>query len=90
MDHVIEPVTIIYWSLFASVYCFILFRTCVSMFRSWISIVMGADRYTVEIQGLFDHLMKLPLAYFEKRKGDILARWTPFAPRLPPVSFQHH
>ena len=65
MDHVIRPVTIIYWSLFASVYCFILFRTCVSMFRSWISIVMGA---LIDIQwksGLFDHLMKLPLAYFE-------------------------
>lgn len=55
---------------------FILFRTCVSMFRSWISIVMGA---LIDIQwkaGLFDHLMKLPLAYFEKRKlGDIQSRF---------------
>jgi ATP-binding cassette subfamily B protein RaxB len=56
---------------------FILFRTCVSMLRSWISIVMGA---LIDIQwkaGVFDHLMKLPLSYFEKRKlGDIQSRFS--------------
>ncbi|OQV30917.1 colicin V synthesis protein [Serratia nematodiphila] len=77
MDHVIQAgdhnllVIICVGLLF-----FILFRTCVSMFRSWISIVMGA---LIDIQwksGLFDHLMKLPLAYFEKRKlGDIQSRF---------------
>jgi ATP-binding cassette subfamily B protein RaxB len=46
---------------------FILFRTGVSMLRSWISIVMGA---LIDVQwkaGVFDHLMKLPLSFFEKR-----------------------
>ncbi|WP_261158027.1 peptidase domain-containing ABC transporter, partial [Serratia entomophila] len=55
---------------------FILFRTCVAMLRSWTSIVMGS---LIDVQwkaGLFDHLMKLPLAYFEKRKlGDIQSRF---------------
>ncbi|CAQ83437.1 probable microcin h47 secretion atp-binding protein [Photorhabdus asymbiotica] len=55
---------------------FILFRTGVSMLRSWISIVMET---LIDIQwkaGVFDHLMKLPLAYFEKRKlGDIQSRF---------------
>ncbi len=55
---------------------FILFRTGVSMLRSWISIVMGA---LIDVQwkaGVFDHLMKLPLSFFEKRKlGDIQSRF---------------
>ncbi|WP_261438757.1 ABC transporter transmembrane domain-containing protein, partial [Serratia entomophila] len=46
------------------------------MLRSWTSIVMGS---LIDVQwkaGLFDHLMKLPLAYFEKRKlGDIQSRF---------------
>lgn len=77
MDHVIQAgdhnllVIICIGMLF-----FILFRSCVSMLRSWTSIVMGA---LIDIQwkaGLFDHLMKLPLAYFEKRKlGDIQSRF---------------
>lgn len=54
---------------------FILGRTFVSMIRSWSGLVMSS---LVDIQwksGLFDHLMKLPLAYFEKRKlGDIHSR----------------
>lgn len=55
---------------------FILFRTLVSMLRAWATLVMGS---LVDVQwkaGLFDHLMKLPLAYFEKRKlGDIQSRF---------------
>ncbi|ABG15409.1 peptidase domain-containing ABC transporter [Yersinia pestis] len=55
---------------------FILFRTFLSMLRSWTSLVMGS---LVDVQwkaGLFDHLLKLPLAYFEKRKlGDIQSRF---------------
>lgn len=56
---------------------FILFRTFIAMLRSWSSLVMES---LVDIQwkaGLFDHLMKLPLDYFEKRKvGDIQSRFT--------------
>lgn len=56
--------------------CFILFRTVVSMLRTWISIVMGA---LIDVQwkaGVFDHLLKLPLSFFEKRKlGDIQSRF---------------
>ncbi|MCC8378714.1 peptidase domain-containing ABC transporter [Xenorhabdus sp. PB30.3] len=55
---------------------FILFRVSVSTLRSWTSITMEAF---VDVQwksGVFDHLMKLPLAYFEKRKlGDIQSRF---------------
>lgn len=55
---------------------FTLFRTFASLIRSWFSIVMGA---LIEIQwknGLFNHLMGLPLVYFEKRKlGDIQSRF---------------
>lgn len=55
---------------------FILFRTGVSMLRTWISIVMGA---LIDVQwkaGVFDHLLKLPLSFFEKRKlGDIQSRF---------------
>lgn len=56
---------------------FILFRTFIAMLRSWSSLIMES---LVDIQwkaGLFDHLMKLPLAYFEKRKlGDIQSRFS--------------
>ncbi len=56
---------------------FILFRTFVSMLRAWLTLVMNS---LVDVQwkaGLFDHLMRLPLAYFEKRKlGDIQSRFS--------------
>lgn len=55
---------------------FILFRSFVSMLKAWISLKMGA---LIDIQwkaGLFEHMIKLPLAYFEKRKlGDIQSRF---------------
>ncbi|MDA5495296.1 peptidase domain-containing ABC transporter [Yersinia intermedia] len=55
---------------------FIVFRTAVAMLRSWITIVMDS---LIDVQwkaGMFDHLMKLPLTYFEKRKlGDIQSRF---------------
>lgn len=55
---------------------FTLFRTFVSMLRAWTSLVMNS---LIEVQwkaGMFDHLLKLPLAYFEKRKlGDIQSRF---------------
>ncbi|MFV0549362.1 MAG: peptidase domain-containing ABC transporter [Limnobaculum xujianqingii] len=56
---------------------FILFRTFVGMLRSWTSLVMEALVGVQWKAGLFDHLMKLPLAYFEKRKlGDIQSRFS--------------
>ncbi|GAA0505317.1 peptidase domain-containing ABC transporter [Tatumella terrea] len=56
---------------------FILFRTFISMLRAWTSLVMQS---LIDIQwktGLMDHLLRLPLAYFEKRKlGDIQSRFS--------------
>ncbi len=64
---------------------FILFRTFLSMLRSWTSLVMGS---LVDVQwkaGLFDHLLKLPLAYFEKRN------WAIFSHGLAPsISYVQH
>ena len=55
---------------------FILFRTFISMLRAWSSLVMQS---LIDIQwktGLMDHLLRLPLNYFEKRKaGDIQSRF---------------
>lgn len=55
---------------------FIVFRTAVAMLRSWTTVVMDS---LIDVQwkaGMFDHLMALPLAYFEKRKlGDIQSRF---------------
>ncbi|PHM33536.1 peptidase domain-containing ABC transporter [Xenorhabdus innexi] len=78
MDHVIIAQD---HSLLTIICCgllfFILFRVSVSTLRSWTSITMEAF---VDVQwksGVFDHLMKLPLAYFEKRKlGDIQSRFS--------------
>src|SRR5471030_771633 len=77
MDHVIpakdpDLLTLICLGLF-----FFLFRTGVSMLRAWTSLVMST---LIDVQWkarLFDHLLKLPLDYFEKRKlGDIQSRFT--------------
>ncbi|EER5019219.1 TPA: peptidase domain-containing ABC transporter [Escherichia coli] len=55
---------------------FILLRAAVSMLRAWSSLVMST---LINIQwqsGLFNHLLKLPLAFFERRKlGDIQSRF---------------
>ncbi|NVM51661.1 peptidase domain-containing ABC transporter [Serratia ureilytica] len=55
---------------------FILLRTAVSIFRSWSSLIMTT---LINIQwqsGLFNHLLRLPLTYFERRKlGDIQSRF---------------
>ncbi|MFD3226486.1 peptidase domain-containing ABC transporter [Rahnella aceris] len=55
---------------------FILLRASVSMVRSWSSLVM-ATLINVQWQsGLFNHLLRLPLGYFERRKlGDIQSRF---------------
>lgn len=77
MDHVIIArdhgllITICLGLLF-----FTLFRSFVATLRAWIGIVLGA---LIDVQwkaGLFEHLVRLPLAYFEKRKlGDIQSRF---------------
>lgn len=77
MDHVIVASDRSLLSLIClGLLIFILFRTCASALSGWISQIMKA---LINIQwqtGVFDHLMKLPLAYFEKRKlGDIQSRF---------------
>jgi len=56
---------------------FMLFRAFVGTIRGWVSLVMGT---LIDVQwknSLFDHLIKLPLAFFEKRHlGDIQSRFT--------------
>ncbi|EAN8915223.1 peptidase domain-containing ABC transporter [Salmonella enterica] len=60
----------------SSLMFFILLRATVSTSRAWISLIMGT---LVNIQwqsGLFSHLLRLPLSYFERRKlGDIQSRF---------------
>lgn len=77
MDHVIiakdrDLLTLICLGLVS----FILFRTFISMLRSWTSLVMQS---LIDVQwktSLMDHLLRLPLSYFEKRKlGDIQSRF---------------
>jgi ATP-binding cassette subfamily B protein RaxB len=55
---------------------FILLRAAVSMVRAWSALVMTT---LINIQwqsGLFNHLLRLPLGYFERRKlGDIQSRF---------------
>ncbi|WP_279240318.1 peptidase domain-containing ABC transporter [Escherichia coli] len=55
---------------------FILLRAAVSMLRAWSSLVMSTLINVQWQSGLFDHLLRLPLAFFERRKlGDIQSRF---------------
>ncbi|EGE0036106.1 peptidase domain-containing ABC transporter [Escherichia coli] len=55
---------------------FILLRAAVSMLRAWPSLVMSTLINVQWQSGLFDHLLRLPLAFFERRKlGDIQSRF---------------
>lgn len=55
---------------------FILLRAAVSMLRAWSSLVMGTLINVQWQAGLFNHLLRLPLGYFERRKlGDIQSRF---------------
>ncbi|VEB95413.1 RTX-I toxin determinant B [Cedecea lapagei] len=76
MDHVIIAEDHHLLSLIClGLLCFILCRTFIGTLRAWSSLVMAS---LIDVQwktGIFDHLMKLPLDYFEKRKlGDIHSR----------------
>lgn len=76
MDHVIVAEDHHLLSLICiGLFCFILCRTFVGTMRAWISLVMASLINVQWRTGIFDHLMKLPLDYFEKRKlGDIQSR----------------
>lgn len=55
---------------------FILLRAAVSMVRAWSSLVMTTLINVQWQSGLFNHLLRLPLGYFERRKlGDIQSRF---------------
>ena len=55
---------------------FILLRAATGMIRAWSSLVMGTLINVQWQSGLFNHLLRLPLAYFERRKlGDIQSRF---------------
>ncbi|MCT4717360.1 peptidase domain-containing ABC transporter [Enterobacteriaceae bacterium H18W14] len=55
---------------------FILLRAATSMLRAWSSLVMGVLINVQWQSGLLNHLLRLPLTYFERRKlGDIQSRF---------------
>lgn len=55
---------------------FILLRTATGMVRAWSSLVMSTLINVQWQSGLFSHLLRLPLSYFERRKlGDIQSRF---------------
>lgn len=55
---------------------FILLRAATGILRAWTSLVMGTLINVQWQSGLFSHLLKLPLSYFERRKlGDIQSRF---------------
>ncbi|MFZ3620568.1 peptidase domain-containing ABC transporter [Leclercia barmai] len=56
---------------------FTLFRTFISMLRSWTSLTINTLTSIQWKTTLFDHLMSLPLSFFEKRHlGDIQSRFS--------------
>lgn len=56
---------------------FIILRAATGMFRAWSSLVMGTLINVQWQSGLFNHLLRLPLGYFERRKlGDIQSRFS--------------
>ena len=77
MDHVIlaadhDLLTLICLGLF----CFIIFRTVVAMLRAWMTLLMDTFLRVQWNHGFFQHLLQLPLNYFQKRNpGDIQSRF---------------
>lgn len=77
MDHAIPAGDVGLMTLIClGVLLFILLRTVLSTLRSWSSLLMST---LINIQwqsGLFNHLLRLPLSYFERRRlGDIQSRF---------------
>lgn len=55
---------------------FTIFKTWVSMIRAWVSLKLNTLADVQWKTSFFDHLMSLPLAFFEKRQlGDIQSRF---------------
>ncbi|MEQ6276042.1 colicin V export peptidase/ABC transporter CvaB [Escherichia coli] len=60
----------------AALMFFILLKAATSKLRAWSSLVMSTLINVQWQSGLFDHLLRLPLAFFERRKlGDIQSRF---------------
>ena len=60
----------------ATLMFFILLKAATSTLRAWSSLVMSTLINVQWQSGLFDHLLRLPLAFFERRKlGDIQSRF---------------
>ncbi|HDX4168302.1 TPA: peptidase domain-containing ABC transporter [Escherichia coli] len=60
----------------AALMFFILLKAATSTLRAWSSLVMSTLINVQWHSGLFDHLLRLPLAFFERRKlGDIQSRF---------------
>ncbi|HBH5407467.1 TPA: peptidase domain-containing ABC transporter [Escherichia coli] len=60
----------------AALMFFILLKAATSTLRVWSSLVMSTLINVQWQSGLFDHLLRLPLAFFERRKlGDIQSRF---------------
>ncbi|EOO2794616.1 colicin V export peptidase/ABC transporter CvaB [Escherichia coli] len=60
----------------AAIMFFILLKAATSTLRAWSSLVMSTLINVQWQSGLFDHLLRLPLAFFERRKlGDIQSRF---------------
>lgn len=78
MDHVLHATDYDLLSVICiGLLFFILFRTFAGMLRSWTSLIMATLISLQWKAGLFSHLLRLPLVYFEKRKlGDIQSRFS--------------
>ncbi|HHV0419273.1 TPA: colicin V export peptidase/ABC transporter CvaB [Escherichia coli] len=60
----------------AALMFFILLKAATNTLRAWSSLVMSTLINVQWQSGLFDHLLRLPLAFFERRKlGDIQSRF---------------
>lgn len=69
-DRSLLPVVMIGFSLV------LLIQTIVSMARSWMILVLTQSLSLQWYSNVFNHLLRLPLAYFEKRHlGDLLSRF---------------
>ncbi len=56
---------------------FILLRTALTVFRTWATLIMEVLINVQWQSGLLNHLLRLPLSYFERRKmGDIQSRFS--------------
>lgn len=54
----------------------LLLQTIISLANSWATLIMSANLSLQWTTSLFDHLLRLPLSYFEKRHiGDVISRF---------------